>query len=93
MGVVDANDFPMQLQHKGDGAPLPDQINFTIGAGVSPELAAQYGADRAWYIRLGAQYWRTLLTHSSVLFLIGTCAGVSLHLFAVRVEFMFSTGM
>ena len=45
MGVVDASDFPMQLQHKGDGAPLPDQINFTIGAGVSPELAAQYGAN------------------------------------------------
>ncbi len=47
MGVVDAADFPMQLQAKGGGcmeAPLPDQINFTIGAGISPEVAAQYGA-------------------------------------------------
>ena len=46
MGVVDAGDFPMQLQRKGDEAPLPDQINFSIGAGVPPELAAQYGACR-----------------------------------------------
>ena len=45
MGVVDAQDFPLQLQAKGGmEPPLPDQINFTIGAGISPEVAAQYGA-------------------------------------------------
>ena len=43
MGVVDAADFPSRLEQKDDLAPPPDPHNFVIGAGIPPEIAAQYG--------------------------------------------------
>ena len=51
MGVVDAADYPARLEYKDAyGLAPPQQQNFTIGAGIPPEIAAQYGAHTSPHV-------------------------------------------
>ena len=47
MGAVDAADYPSRLEYKDNmGPPQEEHMNYSIGAGIPPAIAAQYGAHR-----------------------------------------------